>query len=42
MAHAETEQEIHNEYSDAFTGPCFFKGTFSLQVKDDLKTSSTA
>ena len=33
----ETTLKIHDEYSDVFTGIGCFKGTFSLQVKDDVK-----
>ena len=32
----ETTQEIHNEYINVFTEIGCFKGTFSLQVKDDI------
>ena len=28
---------MHDEYKDIFTGNGCFKGTFSLQVKDDAK-----
>ena len=34
-ASAGTTQTIHNEYSNVFTGIGCFKGTFSLQVKED-------
>ena len=37
MAGAETALKIHVEFSDVFTGIGCFKGTFSLQVKDDMK-----
>ena len=30
-------QTMHNGYSDVFTGIGYFKCTFSLQVKDDVK-----
>ena len=32
-----TTSNIHDEYNDLFTGTGCFKGTFSLQVKDDAK-----
>ena len=34
VASAKTSHELHDEYSDAFTGNRCFKGTFSLQVKE--------
>ena len=37
VASATTKQELHNEYSDVFTGIGCFKATFSLQVKDRAK-----
>ena len=33
----ETTQKMHSEYSKVFTGIGCFKGTFSLQVKDNTK-----
>ena len=41
LASAETTQKIHIEYSDMFTVIGCFKGTFSLQVKDDAKPYQT-
>ena len=35
IASAETTQAIHNEYKNIYTEVRCFKGTFSLQVKDD-------
>ena len=35
---AETTQEIYNKYSAMLTGIGCFKGTFSLQVRNDVKT----
>ena len=37
VASAKTEQILCNDYSDVFTGNGYFKGTFSLQVKDNAK-----
>ena len=34
---AKSALKIHNEYSNVFTGNRCSKGTFSLQVKDDVK-----
>ena len=33
-----TTQMMHNDYNDVFTGIGCFKGTFSLQTKDDVKS----
>ena len=33
-----TKLTIHNDYTDVFIGIGYFKGTFSLQIKDNAKT----
>ena len=38
VASAEVTLKMHEEFSDLFTGIGYFKGTFSLQVKDDAKS----
>ena len=35
------KQKIHNVYIDVFISIGFFKGTSSLQVKDDIKPYKT-
>ena len=37
MASAGTMLRMHHEFSDVFNGIECFKGTFSLQIKDDAK-----
>ena len=38
---AKIAQELHSKYGNVFTGIRCFKGTFPLQVKEDVKTSGT-
>ena len=34
---AECTETVHDEFKDVFTGVGYFKGTFSLHVKEEAK-----